>query len=143
MRIVILNPGVAGSANAHEVRDWILHKWFRYKRSRKERGCALTALAPHMPRALIYLIAAALLIGAAPQPAAFYTVLRPAVAAVFAWAAYITYIRKHTSLPWILGIIALVFNPFIKIHPSKDVWAFINIASTILLLTTKKHFEQA
>ena len=96
----------------------------------------------HMPRALIYLIAAVLLIGAAPLPAAFYTVLRPAVAAVFAWAAYIAYVRKYASLPWILGITALVFNPFIKIHPPKDVWAFINTASMILLLTTKKHFEQ-
>ena len=142
IRNLMVNPGVEACANAQAVRVWILFKWFRFKRIREERDCALTALAPYMPRALIYLIAAALLIGAAPLPAAFYTVLRPAVAAVFAWAAYITYVRKHTSLPWILGIIALVFNPFIKIHPSKDVWAFINIASTILLLTTKKHFEQ-
>jgi hypothetical protein len=59
----------------------------------------------------------------------------------FAWAAYVTYTRKHPSLPWILGITALLFNPFIKIHTSKEAWSRVNVASAILLLTTKAQFQ--
>jgi hypothetical protein len=96
-----------------------------------------------MPKAVIYMLAAALLIGAAPLPAGYYALLRPAATVVFVWAAWITHQQKHPSLPWILGIAALIFNPFAKLHVSKEALECVSLAGAILLLTTRKHFQAA
>lgn len=91
-----------------------------------------------MPIAVIYICAAMLLVGAAPLPHGYYMLLRLVACGVFAFAAFVSFDRKHKILPWVFGLLALLFNPFIKVHLPKEVWAFVDVAAAILLLATAK-----
>lgn len=92
-----------------------------------------------MPAAIIYIASALLALGAAPLPYGYYTFLRLVACAVFASAAYISLKKKARILAYVYGGLALLFNPIIKIHLPKDVWAVVDIASAALLLATAKH----
>ncbi|MDZ4211263.1 MAG: DUF6804 family protein [Methylotenera sp.] len=91
-----------------------------------------------MPTAVIYICAAMLFVGAAPLPYGYYMLLRLVACGVFAFAAFVSFDRKNKTLPWVYGLLALLFNPIIKIHLPKEVWAFVDVASAILLLATAK-----
>lgn len=91
-----------------------------------------------MPTAVIYVTAAMLFLGAAPLPYGYYMLLRLVACGVFAFAAFITFDRKRKALPWVYCFMALVFNPIIKIHFPKEMWAVVDVASGVLLLATAK-----
>jgi hypothetical protein len=90
-----------------------------------------------MPVAVIYIAISMLLIGAAPLPYGYYTLLRIVATGVFLWAAFVAHEREHTILPWVYGLIAILFNPVIKIYLPKELWAAVDIGAGILLLATK------
>lgn len=87
-----------------------------------------------MPIAAIYICAVMLFLGVATLPYGYYTLLRLVVCGVAAFAAFITYERKNKILPWVFGFLALLFNPIVKIHLPKGVWALIDIGTGIFLL---------
>lgn len=91
-----------------------------------------------MPTAVIYVAAAMLFLGAAPMPYGYYMLLRLVVCGIFAFAAFIALERKIKALSWVYGFMALVFNPIIKIHFPKEMWAVIDVAAGVLLLATAK-----
>jgi hypothetical protein len=91
-----------------------------------------------MPVGVIYACAAMLFVGAAPLPYGYYTLLRLVACGVFAFAAFVAADRKQKVLPWVFGLAALLFNPIVKVHLSKELWAFVDIAAAILLLATVK-----
>jgi len=91
-----------------------------------------------MPTAVIYISAGMLFLGAAPLPYGYYMLLRLVACGVFAFAAFIAFDRKSKVLPWVYGLLAVLFNPIIKIHLPKEVWAFVDVAAGILLLATAK-----
>jgi hypothetical protein len=91
-----------------------------------------------MPPAVVYITAGMLFIGAAPLPYGYYTLLRLVACAVFACAVFVAFYRGSRLLPWAYGLVALVFNPLVKIHLPKEVWAFVDVAAGTLLLTTAK-----
>ena len=68
-----------------------------------------------------------LFIGVLPLPYGYYMLLRFVACAVFVWAAFITYENNEEVLPWVFGILAIVFNPIIKIHFPKELWAVIDL----------------
>ena len=89
-----------------------------------------------MPTPVIYICAAMLFLGATPLPYGYYTLLRLAACGVFGFAAFIAHERRNALLPWVYGLIALLFNPVFKVHFSKVTWAFLDVAAAIVLLTT-------
>lgn len=89
-----------------------------------------------MPAAVIYIVSAMLFIGVAHLPYGYYTLLRFAACAAFAFAAFIAYDRKNNVLPWIYGLVALVFNPIIPVHLQKEDWIVIDFVAAVLLLAT-------
>ena len=91
-----------------------------------------------MPRLVIYATAAMLLLGAAPMPYGYYTLLRLVGCIVFAFAAFAALARRHATLPWVYGLMALVFNPVFKLHFPKELWALIDVAAAVLLFATAK-----
>jgi hypothetical protein len=90
-----------------------------------------------MPIAPIYIISVLLFIGAVPVPYGYYMLLRIVACGFFIWAAVITYEKKMQYLPWSFGLLALLFNPIIKIHLPKELWAVIDIASAVFILVVK------
>lgn len=91
-----------------------------------------------MPMTVIYTCAAMLFVGAAPLPYGYYTLLRFIACGVFAFAAVTSLERKRKKLTWVYGLLALLFNPIIKVHLPKETWAFVDVAAAILLLVTAK-----
>jgi hypothetical protein len=91
-----------------------------------------------MPVVSIYLVSALLIIGAAPMPYGYYTLLRMVTCGFFIWATIVTYENKSKYLPWTFGFLALLFNPIIKIHLPKEYWAAIDIASAIFILVIRE-----
>ena len=91
-----------------------------------------------MPVAPIYIISALLLLAAVPLPYGYYMLLRISACGFFIWAAVITYEKQSQYLPWVFGLLALLFNPIIKIHLPKELWAAIDIASAIFILVVRQ-----
>ena len=97
-----------------------------------------------MPVFIIYITAGMLLFGGVtPLPYGYYTLLRIIVTGVFTWSAIINYKKGNQSLLWASGLLALLFNPFLKIHLTKELWVFIDIGTGIFLLSIKGHIKQA
>ena len=67
-------------------------------------------------------------------PYGYYTLLRFVVCGTTAYGAYCASTeQKKPAWAWTFGIIAVLFNPFIPIHLSRDTWAVIDIAVALLL----------
>lgn len=95
-----------------------------------------------MPERLIYITTGLLFLGALPLPYGYYMLLRLVACGVFAWAAFITYERNEEILPWVFGILAMMFNPIFKIHFPKELWAVIDVCSGVFLLLASKKFTR-
>lgn len=94
-----------------------------------------------MPLPVIYIAVTMLFIGAAPLPYGYYMLLRLIATGVFAWAAFVSYERKNQWLPWIFGLLAVLFNPIVKIHLPKELWVVVDIGAGVLLLASKRHIQ--
>ena len=94
-----------------------------------------------MPKTVIYIAAAFLFVGVLPLPHGYYMLLRFVACAVFAWAAYITYEKKVEVLPWVFGILAIAFNPIVKIHFPREVWGVVDLCSGLFLLVTSNKIQ--
>jgi len=87
-----------------------------------------------MPIGVIFISAAILLIGAAPLPYGYYTLLRLVACCVFAFASFVSFERNYKVLPWVFGLLALVFNPIIPVHLPKEVWVIVDVVSGFFLV---------
>ena len=84
---------------------------------------------------IIKIIVVMLLLGAlADNPYGYYQVLRWVVCGVFGYSAYLAYEKKEVVWIWILGIIAVLFNPFIPFYLSREIWTIVNIISAVVLI---------
>lgn len=95
-----------------------------------------------MPIAVIYIIVFALFLGAAPLPYGYYTILRIMVTGFFIWAAVLTYQQKEQILPWVFVVLAITFNPIIKVYLSKELWAVIDILVGIFVITISSRIRE-
>jgi hypothetical protein len=84
-----------------------------------------------------------LLIGVAPLPYGYYTLLRIVASAVFAWAAFASFERNSQFLPWIFTLLVVLFNPIVPIHLTKELWSIIDISAGLFLLVTMRGQQQA
>lgn len=87
-----------------------------------------------MPPAALAIVSGMLILGAAPMPYGYYSLLRLVACAGFVWAAMVAYEKRRQVVPWVFAVLALLFNPLFKVHLPKDTWAVIDFASGLLLL---------
>lgn len=64
----------------------------------------------------------------------FYQLLRFVAFFAFSFAAYASYECKQQIMPFVLGFIAIIFNPFIPIHMERGVWQTIDFSVALILL---------
>jgi hypothetical protein len=95
-----------------------------------------------MPLAVIYITAGMLFLGSFSLPYGYYMLLRFIACGVFAWAAYITFERNESILPWVFIVLAIVFNPILKIHFPKEMWTVIDFCSGILLIFIRSKIQE-
>ncbi|MGA2914719.1 MAG: DUF6804 family protein [Sedimentisphaerales bacterium] len=75
-----------------------------------------------------------LLLALADWPYGYYILLRFVVCGSAAFVAYLGYFIKKQWVIWTFGIIALLFNPIIRIHLNRELWAFIDIAVAVIFI---------
>jgi hypothetical protein len=77
-------------------------------------------------------------------PYGYYTLLRFVVCGTAAYGAYFASTeQKKPAWAWIFGIIAVLFNPLIPIHLTRDIWAVIDVAVALLLFVSLLFLRQS
>ncbi len=75
-----------------------------------------------------------LLIALAPLPYAYYMVLRVVVCAAAAFLTVIDYERAGRVSGWALALfgLAILFNPIVRVHLTREIWMAANLLSAAL-----------
>lgn len=81
------------------------------------------------------LIVAMMLFGAlAELPYGYYQLLRFVTCAVSVYVAFVAYNWQKMWATWIFGFVALLFNPLIPFHLSRELWKPIDTICAILFI---------
>lgn len=99
---------------------------------------------PHLIPAII---ASLMLLGALGQwPYGYYQLLRLVVCGISVYVAFIAYNWHKIWATWLFGFIAVLFNPLIPIHLSRELWQPIDVICALLFvvvtLVLKKPVEE-
>lgn len=74
-----------------------------------------------------------LLLALAPWPYDYYKLLRLVVCGCAVFLIYRIHAREKTAWLVALSAIAVLFNPLLGVHLTREVWAVLNVLSAILL----------
>ena len=95
---------------------------------------------------IIKIIAIVMLFWAlADNPYGYYQILRWVIAGVTGYSAYSAYEHKKNAWTWILGIIAILYNPIAPIHLDRETWSIIDLIVAAIIFTNifkMKTFEK-
>ena len=75
-----------------------------------------------------------LLLALAPWPYGYYQVLRLVVCGVAVYVAFMGYTWQKMWAMWLFGFIAVLFNPLLPIHLSRQIWQAIDVVCGILFM---------
>lgn len=87
---------------------------------------------PHLIPAII--AAAMLLLALAPWPYGYYQLLRFVVCGVSVYIASMAYQWQRFWATYLFGFIALLFNPLIPIHLTREIWQPIDVICALLFV---------
>lgn len=80
-----------------------------------------------IPVAVWLVPVAGLLVALAPLPYGYYMLLRLVVCASAAYLAYSAWKSGSRSWVWLLALLALLYNPVLRIHLTREIWQVINV----------------
>lgn len=87
------------------------------------------------PHLIPCIVAALMLFGALGNwPYGYYQLLRFVVCPVGGYVAYIAYNWQKLWATWLFGFIAVLFNPLIPIHLSRELWQPIDLVCAVLFV---------
>ena len=67
------------------------------------------------------------------NPYGYYTLLRCVCCAAFVYLAIKALVCDKTGWVWILGVMAVIYNPFIRIHLNREIWSVVNVVTIIVI----------
>lgn len=70
------------------------------------------------------------------NPYSYYLLLRVVCCAVCVYIAMRAAEIGKTKWTWIFGVTAVIYNPLIRIHLTREIWSVINVVTMLLLLAT-------
>jgi len=74
---------------------------------------------------------AVMAIGVLPMPYGYYTLSRLVVCSCSIYFAHRLYVQSKSTLIWIFGVIAVLYNPLVPIHLyQKEIWIVVNILTS-------------
>lgn len=79
-------------------------------------------------------VALALAIGAEREPAGFFVAVRAVVCFASAYAGVKAYRAKKEAWTWLLGANAALYNPFVLVHLTREIWNVVAILDIALLV---------
>lgn len=89
---------------------------------------------PHLIPSVI--AAAMLFISLGHLPYGYYTLLRLVVCGSATFVAFVGYSGSKIWAAWLFGFVAVLFNPFVKIHFHKDAWQVLDFICAILFIVS-------
>lgn len=81
-----------------------------------------------------FILAAMLLLCLTPMPYGYYMLVRFVAMVVFGVMAYRYYQEKNEKQAWVLGLLALLFQPFAKIALGRLIWNIVDVIVAIGLI---------
>ncbi|MBA7624103.1 hypothetical protein ES703_31507 [subsurface metagenome] len=75
-----------------------------------------------------------LLFALAPWPYGYYQLLRFVVCGAASYIAFMAYNWQKIWAAWLFGFIAILFNPLIPIHLSREIWQTIDVVCAALFV---------
>ena len=76
------------------------------------------------------------LVGVASLPYGYYVLLRWVVCPVAAYTALEAAKQPKKGWTWVFGVLALVFNPILPVHLTREVWPVVDFAACVLMLVS-------
>lgn len=67
------------------------------------------------------------------NPYGYYIILRFVFCGVCAFLAFKVSEQQSIGWAWALGITAVIYNPIIPVHLTREIWSIVNIATIALL----------
>jgi hypothetical protein len=95
-------------------------------------GKSILEKRPHLIPAII--AAVMLLLALASWPYGYYQLLRLVVCGVSVYVAFMAYQWQKIWETWTFGFIAVLFNPLIPIHFSRELWQTIDVICALLFI---------
>ena len=79
-----------------------------------------------------------------PMPYGYFMLIRFLSMAIFAWFAYEYYQKGDKRIAYILILLVLLFQPFIKVALTRLIWNIVDVivAGFLIYLTTTKEVDQ-
>ncbi|MCL6678632.1 hypothetical protein LZ519_04775 [Sphingomonas sp. RG327] len=77
---------------------------------------------------------AALAVALLELPYGYYVLLRLVVCGVCIHLAVQENNAGRTGWTWVLGAVAILYNPIFRIHLNRDIWSVVNIATILLFV---------
>ena len=101
---------------------------------------SITEKRPHLIPGIIAAIM--LFCALAPWPYGYYQLLRFVVCGAALYTAFMAYNWQKIWAAWLFGVVAILFNPLIPIHLSRELWQPIDVICaltfTFIAITLKK-----
>lgn len=104
----------------------------QYARKEQKMSENILQKRPHLIPALITAIM--LFAALSRWPYGYYQLLRFVTCVVGAYIAYKAYQWQKIWAVWLFGFIAILFNPFLKIHFDRDVWQFLDAITAVVFI---------
>jgi hypothetical protein len=125
---------------AHQVRDLPYARALReeedFRERERERDKRIEGLYRIVTSPQLYVILMLLWALYPGNPYGYYILLRIVCCPVFAFRAYRSYEARKTGWSWVLGVLAAIYNPFVLVHLTREIWTVINIASIAVAVMT-------
>lgn len=76
------------------------------------------------------------------NPYGYYMLLRIVCCAVCAYLAVVAASTGRTPWIWTLGIFAVIYNPIMRIHLTRELWSVVNVVTIIVLTVSVEQLER-
>jgi hypothetical protein len=70
------------------------------------------------------------------NPYGYYILLRWIICAVFAYLAIQAYAQAKQAWVWIFVLTALIYNPLIRLHLTREIWSVVNIVTIVVAVAS-------
>jgi hypothetical protein len=81
-------------------------------------------------------VAIALLLAFAQWPYAYYQLLRWAVCGLAVFSAFEAHEKQRNLWLWAFVVLAILFNPIIPIHFTREVWQVLDVGAAVVLFVS-------
>jgi len=70
------------------------------------------------------------------NPYGYYILLRWVCCAAFTYLALKAYAQGKEGWVWVLGVMAVIYNPIIRIHLTREIWSVLNVVTVIAMVAS-------